>query len=388
MSQSKFKVGSLLGSTALVALGVAFAGQATAGDHARVVKSSKDQVTLKLSGQFSREMSYIDDGHNERVRHADSNYSSSRLRFHASGKINADMKVGARNEIAFDDARNAPNNTRASANAGRSGNDLQTRKTEIFITHNQFGRVWMGAGDPAANGVMNVNTHGIYSALPGFMGLIQNAQYRNADSEVLTGTGLATAMTDLDFNSRSTRVRYDTPVVAGFMASVSHSDAQEVEVALRYSGKILDSKVKWAAGASFNSLEDDTITEMYGSQLSFVHSSGLGATGGCAYQVDEELSTIGTNTQVDFDRFGCVVQGHFQRKFNELGKSSLVVEYDQKENTAGDGDTATGVGVTLHQAIDAAAMEVWVKYSHFDLDREGVDTDDIDVFTLGTRMKF
>ena len=127
---------------------------------------------------------------------------------------------------------------------------------------------------------------------------------------------------------------------------------------------------------------------MYGSQLSFVHSSGLGATGGCAYQVDEELSTIGTNTQVDFDRFGCVIQGHFQRKFNELGKSSLVVEYDQKENTAGDGDTATGVGVTLHQAIDAAAMEVWVKYSHFDLDREGVDTDDIDVFTLGTRMKF
>ena len=81
-------------------------------------------------------------------------------------------------------------------------------------------------------------------------------------------------------------------------------------------------------------------------------------------------------------------QGHFQRKFNELGKSSLVVEYDQKENTAGDGDTATGVGVTLHQAIDAAAMEVWVKYSNFDLDREGVDTDDIDVFTLGTRMKF
>ena len=55
MSQSKFKVGSLLGSTALVALGVAFAGQATADDHARVVKSSKDQVSLKISGQFSRE---------------------------------------------------------------------------------------------------------------------------------------------------------------------------------------------------------------------------------------------------------------------------------------------------------------------------------------------
>ena len=100
---------------------------------------------------------------------------------------------------------------------------------------------------------------------------------------------------------------------------------------------------------AFNTHEGDTITEMYGSQLSFpVHSSGLGATGGCAYQVDEELSTVGTNNEVDFDRFGCAVQGHFQRKFNELGKSSLVVEDQVKEeNTAGDGDTATGVGVTL-----------------------------------------
>ena len=94
MSQSKFKVGSLLGSTALVALGVAFAGQATAGDHARVVKSSKDQVSLKISGQFSREITVVDDGHSTRVRHADSNYSSSRFRFHAGGKINSNIKVG------------------------------------------------------------------------------------------------------------------------------------------------------------------------------------------------------------------------------------------------------------------------------------------------------
>jgi len=389
MSQSKFKVGSLLGSTALVALGVTFAGQATAGDHARVVKSSKDQVSVKISGQFSREITVTDDGHSTRVRHQDSNYSSSRFRIHASGKISSDIKVGARNEIAFDDARNASSNTRAAANGGRSGNDLQTRKTEIFITHNQFGRVWMGAGDPAANGIMNTVTHGIYSALPGFMGLISSAQYRNEDSEVLTGTALSTAHTDLDFNSRSTRIRYDTPVIAGFMASVSHSDGQEVEAALRYSGKILDSKVKAGLGVAYNTLEGDSITEMYGAQLSFVHSSGLGLTGGCAYQIDQLKGTVGENTLVDnTDPQGCIIQGHFQRKFNELGKSSLVVEYDHKDNTAGDGDTAVGVGVTLHQAIDAAAFEVWVKYSHFDLDREGIETDDIDTFTLGTRMKF
>ncbi|MEC7537895.1 MAG: hypothetical protein VYB59_11440, partial [Pseudomonadota bacterium] len=84
----------------------------------------------------------------------------------------------------------------------------------------------------------------------------------------------------------------------------------------------------------------------------------------------------------------CIVQGHFQRKFNELGTSSLVVEYDQKDNLAASGDTAVGIGVTLHQAIDAAAMEVWFKYSNFELDRDGTDTDDVDVFTIGSRMRF
>ena len=66
MSQSKFKVGSLIGGAALVALGVAFAGQATAGD-ARVVKSSSDKVSLKVTGQFSTEMHVIDDGFSTRV---------------------------------------------------------------------------------------------------------------------------------------------------------------------------------------------------------------------------------------------------------------------------------------------------------------------------------
>ena len=52
-------------------------------------------------------MTVTDDGHNNRVRHGDSNYSSGRFRFHASGKINADIKVNAQNEIAIDDSRNS-----------------------------------------------------------------------------------------------------------------------------------------------------------------------------------------------------------------------------------------------------------------------------------------
>ena len=155
---------------------------------------------------------------------------------------------------------------------------------------------------------------------------------------------------------------------------------------MRYSGTLFD-KVKFGIGGAFK-LKQRRGEEMYGAQLSFTHSSGLGVTvvspsrRPCSAT---HLGSVGTRHRQDP---ACVIQGHFQRKFNELGNSTIVVEYDQKDNMEASGDTAVGIGVTLHQAIDAAAMEVWFKYSNFELDRDGTDTDDVDVFTIGSRMRF
>jgi hypothetical protein len=85
MSQSKFKATNLLAGTALVALGVAFAGQVSAKDHARVIKSGKDQVSLSISGHVSRQITIVDDGRTS-VRHSDSDFSSSRIVIKGAGK--------------------------------------------------------------------------------------------------------------------------------------------------------------------------------------------------------------------------------------------------------------------------------------------------------------
>ena len=390
MSHSKLKVGSVLGGAALVALGVAFAGQATAGE-ARVMKNSKDQVSLKVTGQFSTEMHMVDDGFSTRVRHQDANYSSSRFRFLADSKVNANLKVRGVAEIAMNDARNAPSNARATFNSGRSGNDLQTRKTELIFTHNQMGRVYIGAGSAGADGVMNINTHGVYSSLPGFMGLIASSHQFKEDKDTLSGASLGGQFADLDFNSRQQRVRYDTPAVGGFMLTMSHSDRQTVEAALRFSGKMFDSKVKAGIGTAQMSGEGEAFDEMYGAQVSMAHKSGLGFTMGCGFQKRAAKVTSSAGIQeTDNDRSGCHTQGHLKRKFNSLGASTIVVEYDRKANMQSHGDVATGVGVNFHQKIDAAALEVWVKYSNYDLEREvgSASVEDIDIISLGTRMKF
>lgn len=389
MSQSKFKTANLLAGTAVVALGLAVAGQASADGHAKVVKNSKDQVSLKISGQFSRQVHFVDDGFNERVRHDDSNYSSSRFRFHADSKINNDLKVSGLAEIAFDDARNG-GSSQAAQFAGRSGNDLQTRIAEIAFKHSAFGKLSMGAGNKAANGVMNTNTHGIYVALPKGLGLQNSAVvFRDKVTGNLDGPSAIGAFGDFDFTSRGTRLRYDTPVFAGFVASVSHDDEQAVEAALRYSGKIFDTKIKASIGYSDSVASNNDGAQIYGGMLSFAHSSGIGATGGCSYE-NEDPSAGGADAPDNEDPYGCTIQGHFQRKFNEMGRTSLVVEWEHQANLAANGDVANGYSVTLHQNIDAAALELFAKYSVLELERDSQvnEFEDINLFTIGSRLKF
>ena len=99
---------------------------------------------------------------------------------HADTQISRDLKVSGLAEIAIDDNRNTSSNVRASANGGRSGNDVQTRILNVTFEHSSFGTITMGAGDAAASGVMTTKAHSIYNAEPSSSCLaasdIQNAE--------------------------------------------------------------------------------------------------------------------------------------------------------------------------------------------------------------------
>lgn len=118
--------------------------------------------------------------------------------------------------------------------------------------------------------------------------------------------------------------------------------------------------------------------------LSFVHSSGLGPSGGCAFQKQLANSSV-AGAQ---DPVRCGIQLHYQPKFNEIGQTAFVGEWDQVDSATTSGDTAKAYAFSIQQGIDAAAMEIWGKYSHFELDRDGSDLDDIDVISVGTQLKF
>jgi predicted porin len=386
MSQSKFKATNLLAGTALVALGVAFAGQVSAKDHARVIKSGKDQVSLSISGHVSRQITIVDDGRTS-VRHSDSDFSSSRIVLKGKGKINSDLSVATKIETAVDDARNGP--AQADTEHGsRSGNDLQTRKAEISLKHKSFGTVWMGAGDTATNGITE-HSFVSYAFLPGFYGGVNGGAFRAVDAD---GNGAQLrAVNDVigyqDGLGRSTRIRYDSPVIAGFMASTSHLDDQSWDVALRYNGKVMGTKIK--AGIGFS---NDSTDEQLAGSIALLHSSGLGARYGIEHVNDEtrggEGSANAATATKDFVQQGA--QLFYTSKFNEMGKTQIMYDYTHAENKNASGDVADGHSFAVAQNIDAAAMELIVRFTTVELNNDALtlDNDTVNSLSIHTRVKF
>ena len=386
MSQSKFKATNLLAGTALVALGVAFAGQASAKD-ARVIKSGKDQVSLSISGHVSRQITIVDDGRTS-VRHSDSDFSSSRIVIKGAGKINSDLKVATKIETAVDDNRNGP--AQADTEHGsRSGNDLQTRKAEIQLKHKSFGTVWIGAGDTATNGITE-HSFVSYALLPGFYGGVNGGAFRAVNTDGSNGTQLR-AVNDVigyqDGLGRSTRIRYDTPVIAGFMASASHLDDQSWDVALRYNGKVMGTKVK--AGVGFS---NDSTDEQIAGSVALLHSSGLGARYGIEHVNDEtrggEGSANAATATKDFVQQGA--QLFYTSKFNEMGKTQVMYEYAHAEHKNASGDIADSHSVAIAQNVDAAAMELFLRFTTVEMNNDALtlDNDTVKSLTIATRVKF
>ena len=349
---SKFKATNLLAGTALVALGVAFAGQASAKD-ARVIKSGKDQVSLSISGHVSRQITIVDDGRTS-VRHSDSDFSSSRIVLKGKGKINSDLSVATKIETAVDDARNGP--AQADTEHGsRSGNDLQTRKAEIQLKHKTFGTVWMGAGDTATNGITEISFVS-FALLPGFYGGVNGGAFRAVNTDGSNGAQLRAVndvMGQQDGLGRSTRVRYDTPVIAGFMGSTSHLDNQTWDVALRYNAKFFDTKIK--AGVAYG---NDQTEEQYSGSIAFSHSSGLGAAYSIEYINDEARSADAgpaNAANIGEDPLFQAAQLFYTSKFNEMGKTQFVYEHNNARNKEAAGEIATAHSFGIAQDIDAAA---------------------------------
>lgn len=266
--------------------------------------------------------------------------------------------------------------------------DPKLRQSYWWIKHENLGKLAVGRQATATGDfdkITTANTSAVSKPLS--LGALSDAY--------LTGI-------DLPFDGPYDNVvRYDTPVLSGFVASASWGSSFDItssdgngdqwDVALRYAGEF--SGIKIAGGLGYrkstdleiNAINIITVNVPTGDVKtllatgSVMHAqSGLFLTGNWA---DQDYETF------DFKLKGWQATGGIEPRLFAVGKTTFYGEYGEFKIEAG-GDEADvpfwGLGVV--QAIDGAAMDLYAGYRRYDFG--DFADEDMSTATAGARIRF
>ncbi len=364
------------------------------------------KVSLTVSGQVNTSVLFWDDGNETNAYVVDNAQERTRFRFVGKAKIDKDWEAGYLIEIGTRVAR--ADRVNAVSDDGDT-NALDIRHTSWFIANKQLGKVTVGQTSQVSDGITQINLAGINQVarsqvfdwngdfrIVGQGNQSTNVAWRNLAVRENPGEG-----------NRQNLVRYDTPTFAGFVASASWGEDDVWDVGLRYSGEFSGFKLaagiayaEWsqADGGGTTCLESrlgngDVDCNTLGLSASVLHvPTGLFVTGAYGYLQDDSRvarlnATAGLNGRVDDRDEFYWIQGGIQQKWLPYGKSTVYGEYyrgdfgtsDRNLRNAGFGavDAAANeiissevdmFGFGFNQSIDAAAMDLYIGYRHYESD--------------------
>lgn len=349
------------------------------------VAPSQQGVTVQLYGQMSRALMFADDGHQSKWFHVDAQPSSTRIGINASGQVAPGLRAGGRIETEM---KSNPSDTvsfAAPSTGAVSGNVLWAERWLEAYVEGGFGRVTLGQGSGAADDVSTIDMSG--TGMPNgtcptdWGGGIATRTAAGGASPAGTVAGFLGNCND--FESRYDRVRYDSPVFGGFQGRVSQGQktgtGEAVEAALWYTGKLAGD---FQAAIGYSNVNNSTAggvpdRETIGFGVGWLHTSGLNLQMNWT-EVDGISGVAGDN------RKGTTTWFKVGYKF---GQHAVAVDYALYEDIAAAGDEGDSIGVGYVWSPVRWA-EFFSGYHLFTFDRAGVSTEDVTVFTLGTRIRF
>jgi len=391
---------SLLSSTAIAAAAIVFAGASASAASmdalekrvkalekagaGKSVSRSKKTMKLTLSGQLHRSVQYVDNGVNTEFRHTQNQSSSTRFRFVGTGKITDDVSIRTLFEWENDNGSSPEQGVTIDE---KNDAIFVERHQDIQITSKSMGKLYLGHGSEASDGVVYYTdlSGTTVAAGPGNHGLNIGGETFVTSTGAGAGVGTAEA-SNLD-GGRIDRIRYDTPSFAGFNLNVSHSNQDSQAIALRYGGSFSGVRVR------------ATVSYDYDSQS----NSGNGAGGGDDTTIGTlgVLLPMGLNFSVnigqrDFNTVGAQDLDYqwykigYRFKGSELGETRLAAVWTQSEDEGGvDGTTQESWSANVVQVIEPLGAELWASYTNVEQEVTGVtDIQDIDAVTVGLRVRF
>lgn len=347
-----------------------------------VLLSNSDQFDVTFSGQINRALLLADDGNETTLLHVDNNNSSSRIRFIAQSKNEGPLTAGAIYEAEFP-IKNSASIRQEEVN--RDDTDaFNARHAEVFFEHKDLGKVWLGQGQTATDGVSQRDLSGTMNAGFSYVSLVGGGiRFRDAATGELSNTSFGNVSDNLDGFSRETRLRYDSPEFSNWQLRASLINDGAFDTSAFYSSRISDYRVVAAVGyGNARQLKDSSeYDDQLSGSLSLRHNTGWNYTfaGGIA----TAASNGRDNTIFFYNKLG-----YRSSLFAGVGGTALSVDWNQTRNEDRNNDVSDTFGVQMAQEIDVINTEVYATLRNTSLDRDGSEFDDIWIAMVGARIDF
>ena len=282
------------------------------------------------------------------------------------------------------------------------GGEIHLRDQTVWIKHNTLGRVQLGMGSTATDDLILIDLSGAaiatYADPAVYNGSFQprvnsitlaGKQVLPAGTTFLAGTWAGLLNQGISFDTdRRNHVRYDTPTVGGFTASVAAGEDNFWDSALRYAGEF--SGFRLAAGVGYSSDQEfpdkgsfRTGVKNWLGSASVMHvNSGIFVTtagGTRESDVNNTLLPKGVSVGLGDPHFWHVSAG-ISKNWTGWGATVLYGEYHQAKDMVALNVSVTGLwsldvssdasmwGFGVVQHVDAAAMELFLAYKNYSAD--------------------
>lgn len=342
-----------------------------------LVAAREKTATVTLSGQVNRMLTLADDGHSTKLYNVDNSNSSTRFNILAQHTPeDSEITVGAQIEVEL---RSNASSEVSQKNEDTGTASLRDRKTELFVDHKRYGKLWLGQGSTASDNSAEVDFSGTtVVAYASISDLAGGLLFYDQDTDSYSGTTIGDAFNDLDGNGRLDRVRYDTPRFGGFMLSGDLASNQRGSAALGWETREL---AGFAGGATVAYSEPgsgrDYLVDGSASALHLGTGLSITVSAGTRDNVGRDSS------QNYYAKLGWQTMG-----ITDIGRTAFALDYTRSEDMAQEGDTGDSVGLFGVQFVPRYATEMFAGVRWYSLDRNDADFQDIVAGVTGARVKF
>lgn len=369
---------------------------------ATAARKGNRKVSLTISGWVNEAVFFWDDGVERNAYEGTNELEQSRFRVTGDAKITDDWKAGYILEIGANGA-----GSKGFSQDNKGSNATSVRKSAWYLSSKTFGKVTLGRYDTATyhlidnldttltRNVADFEATGI--ALGAFRTRVNGVQ----DQVWLNFMGGFNNGTPGQSGLRSV-VRYDSPEIAGFIATWSWGEDDQWETSLKYKGEFGDFKLNAAVGYGESSDPGANAGQCtagtgdcrwFGAGALLMHTpTGLYVYGGYA---QNEIDLKAADTGKDDKGRTWYIQGGIEHKWWSIGKTNVFGEYRRDDvgvSRAADSSELDFWSAGVGQNLENADMTLYALYRHFEGDfRRGAvasNLDDFDMVITGAKINF